>query len=354
MSSASVLSQAAPNAPWSIDTAMVSVFADTYHTKPKETASIRQWITILRSDRYAKQCQALRAAYPSANTGEADYASQKAAYADRKKALPQITPCGTFSQRNNASLQQHNGTVHGDVDDLSCEEAVALRTRLARDPHIVYGFLSPGGHGVKLGVRIDQIVPDNATYKHCWEIVQQYCQTQHTTALDASANDIARGCFVSYDPAAYLAEEVWPLVIPPLAPRQKAAFPSFPTDAPCREEVESALMTIAAYDDRACWLKVGMALHSTGESWARALWDKWSQQSDKYEERTQGYQWEQSFQGDKGVTIRTLFALARAEGWEGLSTGGRAPRQQRPWTARSSVSQQIWTRHAAQGSPIWH
>ena len=80
------------------------------------------------------------------------------------------------------------------------------------------------------------------------------------------------------------------------------------------ERVKSALFTIPGFDDRAPWLKVGMMLHSTGWDSAFDLWTQWSKQSGKYDEADQRRVW-QSFHEDGGVSIGTLFHMAKENGW---------------------------------------
>jgi hypothetical protein len=94
--------------------------------------------------------------------------------------------------------------------------------------------------------------------------------------------------------------------------------------------VASALAAIpndnAVYDD---WLFVGLALHSTEQPWARDLWDRWSQQSDKFDEGKQAKSWS-SFVSSGPVQIGTLFHMAKQRGWTpprplGLRTTTWAP-----------------------------
>ncbi len=56
---------------------------------------------------------------------------------------------------------------------------------------------------------------------------------------------------------------------------------------------------------------MGMACHTIG---ARDIWDDWSQTSDKYDEAGQDKAWD-SFDPDCGITIGTVFALAKQNGW---------------------------------------
>lgn len=94
---------------------------------------------------------------------------------------------------------------------------------------------------------------------------------------------------------------------PPPKPRKK--------DYNARE-IQSALAAIHDADDRETWLKIGMALHSTGLPDARMLWDDWSRQSDKYDPAGQQTAWESFRQRDGGVGIGTLYNLAVAHGWK--------------------------------------
>ncbi len=96
-----------------------------------------------------------------------------------------------------------------------------------------------------------------------------------------------------------------------VAPRHTASV----HDAVDFARVASALAAIpnndAPYDN---WLALGTALQSTGESWARYLWDNWSRQSSKFDEPKQGKSW-QNFSSDGNVTIASLFHLAKQSGW---------------------------------------
>ena len=77
--------------------------------------------------------------------------------------------------------------------------------------------------------------------------------------------------------------------------------------------MEDALTYIPA-DDYDTWLRVGMALHSSGEPWDRAAWDTWSQRSEKYDAAMQDEKWN-SFTPDGGVNLATVFHLAQQHGY---------------------------------------
>jgi Bifunctional DNA primase/polymerase, N-terminal/Primase C terminal 2 (PriCT-2) len=84
-------------------------------------------------------------------------------------------------------------------------------------------------------------------------------------------------------------------------------------------ERERALSYLAALhpnrtDDRDHWLKVGMALHSV-DSGLLPEWERWSQQSKKYKPGECQYIWSR-FCEHKGITIATLGAFAKEDGWK--------------------------------------
>ena len=85
-------------------------------------------------------------------------------------------------------------------------------------------------------------------------------------------------------------------------------------------EIREALEVVPA-DDRDEWLFAGMALHSAadqlGEAVAFRLWSEWSQKSAKYDAKDQARVWA-SFDDSGGVTLSTLFGLAKKYGY-GLS-----------------------------------
>lgn len=67
-------------------------------------------------------------------------------------------------------------------------------------------------------------------------------------------------------------------------------------------------------DDRETWLKVGMALHNA-DSTLLTEWDRWSAQSTKYKPGECEYIWNR-FHENGGVTLGTLGAWAREDGWQ--------------------------------------
>ena len=98
---------------------------------------------------------------------------------------------------------------------------------------------------------------------------------------------------------------------------QIEAAPTVPQSQEALDEIRSALACVDQYDDRDRWRDVGMALHSTGAGpIAFELWTEWSKQSTKYDLGGQRTAWNSFKPRPDGITIGTLFKLAREKGWQ--------------------------------------
>jgi len=106
-------------------------------------------------------------------------------------------------------------------------------------------------------------------------------------------------------------------------------------DAPDWGEVDRALARIPADCKMDTWIRVGMALHATGDSGALARWDQWSSKGgDKYRGQTEtAYKWT-TFKAEGDVGLGTLFAIAREHGFRRevmqFDAGGTHPNETRP------------------------
>jgi putative DNA primase/helicase len=79
------------------------------------------------------------------------------------------------------------------------------------------------------------------------------------------------------------------------------------------ERARSALAFIPP-DDRDLWVSMGMALKDGFGDEGFALWDAWSRQSDRYNERDAKDVW-RSIKAGGGITLGTLFHKAKERGW---------------------------------------
>jgi len=77
-------------------------------------------------------------------------------------------------------------------------------------------------------------------------------------------------------------------------------------------EIRSALGFLSS-DDRDTWVRIGLALKSTGSPTAKGLWNEWSQNSLKYNSTDQEKRWKTLKPSD--ITIATVFHEAKKLGW---------------------------------------
>jgi hypothetical protein len=101
---------------------------------------------------------------------------------------------------------------------------------------------------------------------------------------------------------------------PAPAEPERPATPFTPSGAgeDRRRDIEAALAAIPA-DDRADWIKVGMALKAEFGEEGRGLWDDWSRSSAKFDARDQELKW-RSFRRE-GVGGNSIFHMAQSCGW---------------------------------------
>ncbi len=89
------------------------------------------------------------------------------------------------------------------------------------------------------------------------------------------------------------------------------------------DTLQAALYSIPA-DDRETWVQMGMAIKSELGDAGFDLWNIWSRQSDRYKATDARVVW-RSIRPNGGITIATLYHLAKENGW-----AGQAPVMPRP------------------------
>lgn len=116
-------------------------------------------------------------------------------YKAAKDKLPGICFNGTFSYRNRKNLIKSSGLCILDFDDN-----LEIIHELKNNPYVYSAFLSPSGKGYKALVRIPNVRSDAEFKQYFLSLSEEYPQ------VDGSGKDIARFCFVSYDPNIYINE----------------------------------------------------------------------------------------------------------------------------------------------------
>ena len=89
------------------------------------------------------------------------------------------------------------------------------------------------------------------------------------------------------------------------------------------DTLRAALYSILA-DDRETWVTMAMAIKSDRGEAGFTMWDTWSRQSDRYKAADARAVW-RSVKPTGGITIATLYHMAKENGWQGEAPVKTAP-----------------------------
>jgi|GEM_PF-421941 len=187
----------------SVLSAHVDVFPSLSSAIASASPTLQECLDAIAGQLYAGKVQELRRLY------DMDIARYDAA----KALLPAFTPTGTFRERrSNATLAQHSGVVHVDIDDLS--DANDIRDILKNDPYCLYLFTSPSGYGVKFAAYLPDAVADASEYAEAWDALAAYLSHRYGVTIDPNPKDVARLCFFSWDPLLCCKLDARPFTVP--------------------------------------------------------------------------------------------------------------------------------------------
>ena len=203
---------------------VISIFQNMTTTSPLSSLPISEALENIRSGTFRQYTEHLRKLL--ADGKEAEYKAEKG----QSHAL---TFGGKFIHRKNNGIVTPSGAVVLDYDGLPSRSAAeALRNRLGADPFVVGAFLSPSALGVKVVVRI-QPTTDNEEHKRQYEAVSAYFGKKYgAPKTDKAAKDLARLCFVSYDPD--LRSRPYAETVTYVAPTAAPILEPQPTPAPAK------------------------------------------------------------------------------------------------------------------------
>ncbi|PZP52082.1 MAG: hypothetical protein DI598_01620 [Pseudopedobacter saltans] len=120
--------------------------------------------------------------------------------------LPYFTPSGLFSVRKKDGLIQHSGFICIDIDDLDSDLMDKINLKEIEKDIILY-FISPSGNGYKVIMRIDHdTFSQEENYNSCIKYLSHKLDLSKSY-FDKACKDVARACYVSFDPNAYFNSE---------------------------------------------------------------------------------------------------------------------------------------------------
>lgn len=142
------------------------------------------------------QVEAIRKTFRSELDKHGDYKRAKESIDQAKKQLPAVTWSGTFTERANDKLVNYSGLLCADLDRLGTR-LKEVREKLTCSAYAWAVFLSPSGDGLKVVFRV---LADQSKHSGSFLAIEQYVKEMAGVQVDQSCKDVARLCFLSYDP----------------------------------------------------------------------------------------------------------------------------------------------------------
>ncbi len=247
---------------------LVSFFDSAFAQEPTEQAPLQEILERIKSGAWGQEVAKLRKMVEANN---------EKGYNDAKRRLPAFAMSGAFLTRDAqvplaAKMISHSGVLQCDFDRKDNphmdkpEDLVAL---LRTDPHVLFGFISPSGVGIKAGVVID-----GEHHAESFLTAESYFLKKYSLQIDRSTKDPIRLCFVSADAGAWWNEaaQLLPVdqsLIASLSRPTKASPSSssssdtwFPPAESTAEDVREMLKFVPSRPEYADWIRIASAVWS--------------------------------------------------------------------------------------------
>lgn len=279
---------------------------------PIELRALKQWLVWKFEDNPTGKKPRKVPYYTNGNrrTGKQGSDDDRASLATYDDAL---TVAGQYTGLGFAFLPG-DGLVGIDLDGITESGERADRAQKIIDACQSYTEHSPSGNGVHIICR-----GETETFKSNQLGIEVFSGRQFFTMTGEPYGQPRDLCEVSAETFAKLRKTV-----------KKQAHDETHTPAPVAhvstgDKLHDALAYVSAecgYED---WLRVGMALHSELGDGGLSVWDSWSARSAKYPGNREVASHWRSFRAGGGITIATVYALAKQAGWKPPARERAAP-----------------------------
>ncbi|WP_298552992.1 DUF3987 domain-containing protein [uncultured Parabacteroides sp.] len=167
----------------------VSFYPSLYQAEC-QVLTLEEIIILIRRRHWKNEIIAYRTAFTA---GKAEEARKL------KGGLPGFTPSGVFKGGHKADgLQEYSKIIGLDFDHVKDLTALIAAFRMLSCTLAM--FVSPGGHGLKVFVRVDS---DAGRHREAYRAVAAFYEKAGGVASDVKCKDISRCCYVSDDEEAY-------------------------------------------------------------------------------------------------------------------------------------------------------
>src|SRR5690606_26484218 len=265
------------------------------NVKPGKEISLFDAMDLIKSDKFKDDILRLRAA------------DNKDIQKTLKNSLPYLTFSGTFTKRLTENLKKHSGLICVDLDPYKKQnnELVLCNPRLLEEFDIVKDeliqidwvcavFVSPSGTGYKVVIKIHE-----KYHNESFEQLKKFFADEMSLELDKGVRDIARACFVSWDPDLYYNPDsaIFPVEVKAVEPvvqnLDRAPEPSnYDKDFLMNKELLRVKYVVEQIEDRKLditgdyddWQMIAFALSTLGEE-ARQFFKRVSQFHSEYDDK---------------------------------------------------------------------
>jgi hypothetical protein len=194
----------------------------------------------------------------------------------KKKTAPLVTISGSFSARKDDALRKHSNFIAIDIDNL--DDASETKKRLADDSYIYAAFLSIGGNGLCLIVKID-----GTRHLDAFNGIAAYLYNEYQLIVDQSGKNVSRARFVSYDPFMLLNKKsaTFKKYLPKKKEQKHPKVMVIKTDfdAMIKQMDEKSINLCEDYSE---WIRICYALVSEFQEQGREYFHTLSSHSSKY------------------------------------------------------------------------
>lgn len=157
----------------------------------------------IRDGEWASQVQAIRDRIQQELVRHGDFKKARASVNEAKTRLPGILWSGFFKNRIKPAAEKlisHSGLLCADLDNLGGEIG-EIRNKLAASPYLFALFSSPTLTGLKAVFRVPGSLE---THAQSFLSVEAHVFDMTGAVMDKACRDVARLCFVSFDPDAFI------------------------------------------------------------------------------------------------------------------------------------------------------
>ena len=111
----------------------------------------------------------------------------------KKKNAPVFAISGSFAERKADGLRKHSNFIAIDIDNI--DDPAETKKRIGADPYIYSAFISIGGNGLCLIIKMD-----GSRHLDAFNGIAAYLYNEYQIIVDQCAKDVCRLRFASYDP----------------------------------------------------------------------------------------------------------------------------------------------------------